>query len=219
MVNRAGFTLIELLTVLTIIAVLAAMLLPAVRTVRDAAQAARCQGNLRQIACGFAAYAVDNAGAWPYGPATPVSDPNGWQAHFTGDAFLDYIDASNVASRASVRKCPSVEPAVAWRACHYSCARNLTGSDIVLAGGIRIPSATIILADSQLYGYPFWDYSITRQFAPTAVPQPAGEAAALSNRHGNAAVCAFGDGHVERIAARPTKADYIREWQVDLFPK
>lgn len=58
----------------------------------------------------------------------------------------------------------------------------------------------------------------SRPFAPSAQPQPAGELSALSNRHRNAAVMAFGDFHVQKVPERPTQADYLAEWNVNLLP-
>ncbi|MEM6457817.1 MAG: DUF1559 domain-containing protein [Planctomycetota bacterium] len=64
---RRGFTLIELLVVISIIAILIAILLPTLRSAREAAKAAVCSSNMRQIGLGILTYASDYGQTLPPG--------------------------------------------------------------------------------------------------------------------------------------------------------
>ena len=62
--NR-GFTLVELLVVIGIIALLISILLPALSQAQRAAQATKCQANVRSLAQAIRAFSVDNNDHFP----------------------------------------------------------------------------------------------------------------------------------------------------------
>jgi len=64
--SRSGFTLIELLVVVSIITLLIAVLLPALSKARQAAQAARCLANVRQVNTAIFVFAADNRNYLPF---------------------------------------------------------------------------------------------------------------------------------------------------------
>ena len=65
--NRSlrGFTLVELLVVVAIVIVLIGILLPSLSRATELTRRAACQGNIRAIAAGLVAYALDNDDAVP----------------------------------------------------------------------------------------------------------------------------------------------------------
>ncbi len=71
----SGFTLVELLVVITIIGILIALLLPAVQGAREAARAAQCMNNIRQMAIA-SLHHVEAQGHFPTG---------GWGWRWAGD--------------------------------------------------------------------------------------------------------------------------------------
>lgn len=63
--RRAGFTLIELLVVIGILVILIGILVPVVSSARRNGREVVCASNVRQLALGLIAYAVQNKGSYP----------------------------------------------------------------------------------------------------------------------------------------------------------
>lgn len=68
---KRNFTLVELLVVIAIIAILAGLMLPALNKARNAAAAANCLSNNKQIGLFMAQYADDSNGCLPMAAIAP----------------------------------------------------------------------------------------------------------------------------------------------------
>jgi prepilin-type N-terminal cleavage/methylation domain-containing protein len=116
----SGFTLVELLVVIAIIGVLVGLLLPAVQFAREAARAASCKNNLRQVALALTMH-HDTRNRLPAGWST--SETNGWSWAMQALPFMEHSvlhksiqrtlpvsDAANAVARTTVVPsfiCPS----------------------------------------------------------------------------------------------------------------
>jgi prepilin-type N-terminal cleavage/methylation domain-containing protein/prepilin-type processing-associated H-X9-DG protein len=145
-----GFTLIELLVVIAIIAILAALLLPVLHRARDAAEAAVCKNNLRQISIALRGY-VDDYKAYP---VFEFMFATGWGGGYSNymwdDALEPYTKVKtprdhffNTFSRETnqpvcIYDCPSFRRAVGNYFQYTSYAYNLAGVSAPFYQGLAL---------------------------------------------------------------------------------
>jgi prepilin-type processing-associated H-X9-DG protein/prepilin-type N-terminal cleavage/methylation domain-containing protein len=97
-----GFTLVELLVVIGIIAVLISFLMPALRKAREAAMAAQCMSNMRQMGLAVQMYVGESKGGFlpPYRLTTgPTWAPEPY--------FFQYLPAFYQKENPNVMICPA----------------------------------------------------------------------------------------------------------------
>jgi prepilin-type N-terminal cleavage/methylation domain-containing protein len=116
--SRPAFTLIELLVVIAIIAILIGLLLPAVQKVREAANRAKCQNNVKQIALSAHNY-ESTFGYFPASKRTSLP-----QRSWAPD-LLPFLEQANIVSGA-----------------YYDLNENWWRS--TTAGGVPIPNASTV---------------------------------------------------------------------------
>jgi prepilin-type processing-associated H-X9-DG protein len=194
--------LIELLVVIAVIGVLASMLLPATLRAKTRATGAACQGNLKQLQAAWQMYVDDNRGTLPNNEAE--NGPSGWRGltnswtgpHNAADQKPDALKQGCLwpyVQAFGVYRCPGD------RTQHtrtYGMNGNLGGRTNEVQTVIRredlLPDAgrLIVFADENEQSaddghFLVWPYPDDRW-----VNMP-------TDRHGQAGVFTFPDGHVE----------------------
>lgn len=200
---KKAFSLIELLVVIAIISILAAILFPVLARAKEAAKAASCLSNLRQLVDAWFLYAADADDM--AAPSYYYTDRGRYEHAW--DFIADGQNPQNtepglVASYARtgrLNQCPTFV-GEAWGRPYTGFAYNTTyvGGD-VYAGTkpqnltrLADPSGTAIFADAG-YGHPVRAHNFLR--APS---DPLFVAGKVHFRHSAGANVAWADGHASR---------------------
>ncbi|MEM6257732.1 MAG: DUF1559 domain-containing protein [Planctomycetota bacterium] len=127
--KKPAFTLIELLVVISIIALLIAILLPALGSAREAARAAVCQSNQRQIMTSFYTYAQDFKDVVPHSDGT---FENGGPITWNDRLGLGGYDGRNI-TQAQAQGSGDNNPVYEYDSAQYKCpsdnlARSVAGA-------------------------------------------------------------------------------------------
>lgn len=211
--RQRAFTLVEILTSVAVLAILIALLVSGMGNLKGKATAAKCAGNLRQVAVLMNTYAAEHNGWYPrdaywqgykgggvrYAPEHFLLDYDG----FVQDADGRFVEEAAPAA-GSIFRCPG-EPSTTdflgrvWYQSHYGFNFYLvhtTAEEMANPGStnpyrrpiqaIENPSKVFLAGDTR------------NRYAFNAT---GGTSGTLAFRHGSAKTCniAFVDGHVETL--------------------
>jgi prepilin-type processing-associated H-X9-DG protein/prepilin-type N-terminal cleavage/methylation domain-containing protein len=211
-----AFTLVELLAVIALVGVLAALLVPALEQGREAARAAACATNLRQLAAAALSYAADHGGEFPWGMRTEGGETACWD--FTtgagGKARPGVIwERIPECANGRVLQCPSYVGGNAnWRGdpytgYNYNCSYvgKVEGDPALREAPVRLaalrdPARTALFGDGEYIGGAnkfMRAPKVDRQndFSGKGLR----EAGTQGFRHGGRTNAVFADGHVESL--------------------
>jgi prepilin-type processing-associated H-X9-DG protein/prepilin-type N-terminal cleavage/methylation domain-containing protein len=229
--SSRAFTLVELLTVIGIISLLLAMLLPALNRAREAAQAAVCASNVRQLHLASMGYAAENDGFWPpahFDYTTIATNLHRWHGtrQSIGEAFnMNGSPLKSFLQTDAIKQCPVFEPAHAGfetSAGGYGYNNHYLGSSIAVLVGqpfadnlpakisqVRKPAETIAFTDAAMGDPRLIEYSFVEP--PIAHTQWGSfdNSPSIHFRHRERANICWADGHVTtepQTWTRPTNA-------------
>ena len=214
--RECAFTLVELLAVIALVGVLAALLVPALEQGREAARAAACATNLRQLAAAALSYAADHGGEFPWGMRTEGGETACWDFTTAGGKPRPGVIWERIPECANGRvlQCPSYVGGNAnWRGdpytgYNYNCSyvgkvEGDPGSRAApaLLSQVEDPARTALFGDGQYAGgaNKFMRAPV-REKAFDGSGSGVREAGTQGFRHGGRTNVAFADGHVESLA-------------------
>lgn len=215
--NRRAFTLVELLAVIALVGVLAALLVPALDQGREAARAAACATNLRQLAAAALSYAADHGGEFPWGMRIEGGETACWDfITGAGGKARPGLIWERIPECASGRvlQCPSFVGGNAnWRGdpytgYNYNCSYvgKVEGDPGDRAGPalqsqIEVPARTALFGDGQYArGANKFMRAPERDAAHDGSGNGIRSAGTQGFRHRGRTNVAFADGHVESLA-------------------
>lgn len=201
---RRGFTLIELLVVIAIIAILAAILFPVFAKAREAARAASCLSNTKQLATSIMMYAQDYDELMPrawvnVGPHIPAGMTLSTNYVSWAEAVYSYV------KNTQVFQCPSKQ---------YLQSQMVNKEFAMAYDGIGCPGCAMDINNPTAlaaFDSPANTIMLTDGFTMDTWWTPANQAALLNGevgtipwntsywsavrRHNDGTNCAFADGH------------------------